>query len=107
MVDLDNNVHLEILEACSIEETDDVLCASSEVSWMDLILNYVKSEVLSTVHLTTRKVKCQVPHYVLINEKLYKRSYSFPLLKYVLLNHHKCNLLQYQSKQTVIYELFP
>ena len=32
MVDLSNNVHLEMLEACSIEETEAVLCTSSEPS---------------------------------------------------------------------------
>ena len=80
MTNLSNDVHLETLETRSIDETDAMLCTASKLSWMDLIIKCLKSEELPNDLLTTRKVKCQAPRYILVEKKLYKRSHSFPLL---------------------------
>ena len=81
MADLDNNVHLVTLEARSIDELETILCASSKPSWMDPIIDYLKSQALPAESLTARKVKRQAPYFTLIYEKVYKRSYSLPLFK--------------------------
>ena len=52
---------------------------------MDPIIYYLKIGTLSADNLAFRKVKRQAPHYVLLDDKLYKRSYSLPLLKCLLL----------------------
>ena len=48
---------------------------------MDPIIKYLKHGELSNDPTVARKVKCQAPHYILIEEKLYKRSHYSPLLK--------------------------
>ena len=57
MIDLDDDVHLETLETHSIEEIDTVLYIGSKPSWMDLIVENLKSGTLPTDHIATRKVK--------------------------------------------------
>ena len=75
-----------MLEAHSIEETDAMLFTNLKSSWMDPIIDYLKSRALPIDRLAARKVKRQAPHYVLIEKKLYKRSYSssFEMLALVL-----------------------
>ena len=86
MEDLDNSIHLVTHEARSIEEPKRMLCVGPEPSWMDLIIHYLRIRTLSTDNLAFYKVKCQAPRYVLLDDKLYKRSYSLPLLKCLLLS---------------------
>ena len=68
VANLGDNVHLEMLEAHSIEEIDAVLSMNSKPSWMDPIIDYLRSEVLPTNHFAAYKVKCQAPHYVLLRK---------------------------------------
>ena len=79
MVDLEGSVRLETLEAHIIEEPKGVLCMGTESSLMDPIIHYLNTRTLSDNDLATRKVKHQVSHYVMLDKKLYKRSYTFPL----------------------------
>ena len=79
--DLSGTVHLEILENYSIDKNDEVLCIAPESSWMDPIIKYLKHGELPNDPISARKVKHQAPHYILIEEKLYKRSHYCPLLK--------------------------
>ena len=51
---------------------------------MDPIIHYLRIGTLSADNLAVHKVKHQAPHYVLLDDKLYKRSYSLPLLKCLL-----------------------
>ena len=81
IVDIDQNVHFETLEAHSINEPEAILCADLELSWMDPIINYLKHGVLPMDDLTAHKMKRLALHYVLVQEKLYKRSHTFSLLK--------------------------
>ena len=48
---------------------------------MDSILDYLTTRALPKGKYVTYKVTCQAPHYVLYDEKLYKRSFTLPLLK--------------------------
>ena len=48
---------------------------------MDPILDYVTTRALPRDKSTTHKVTHQAPHYVLYDEKLYKRSFTLLLLK--------------------------
>ena len=50
---------------------------------MDPILSYLNTEALLEDKSTAHKVTRQASHYVLYNEKLYKRSFTLPLLKYL------------------------
>ena len=50
---------------------------------MDLIFNYLNIGALLEDKFVTRKVTRQVPHYVLYDGKLYKRSFTLPLLKFL------------------------
>ena len=77
-------VHIEILEALSIEDPMAILCTISEPSWMDHIIAYLKSGTLPTDNSTARKLKHLTSHYTLIDGQLYKRSYTSPLLKRLL-----------------------
>ena len=81
IADLVGNVHLKILENHSIDKNDEVLCTAPEPSWMDPIIKYLKHGELPNDPISARKVKRQAPHYILIEEKLYKRSHYSPLLK--------------------------
>ena len=80
----DDSIHLETLKARSIEEPKKVLCMGLKSSWMNPIIHYLRIGTLSTDNLASSKVKRQTPHYVLLVDKLYKRSYSIPLLKCLL-----------------------
>ena len=80
MADLKRNSYLETLKKLSIEESP-MMQIDLELSWIDPIINYLKAETLSTNDLTACKVKRLALHYILIQEKLYKRSHTFPLLK--------------------------
>ena len=55
--DLDNMVHVEILEAPNTEEPVPTLCTSSEPTWMDPIILYLKTGTLPTDALVARKIK--------------------------------------------------
>ena len=77
-------MHIEILEASSTVEPLFTLCANSEPSWMDPIVRYLKTGVLPTDTSAAHKIRRMAPHYTLVDEQLYKRSFSLPLLKWLL-----------------------
>ena len=52
-----------------------------EPSWIDLLVAYLKEEVLPHDPKEARKLRNQAFRYVLYEGKLYKRSYSLPLLR--------------------------
>ena len=81
ITDLGGNVHLETLKNRSIDKDGEVLCITTEPNWMDPIIKYLKNGELPDDPAIARKVKRQAPHYVLVEEKSYKRSHYSPLLK--------------------------
>ena len=82
--DLDALGHIEVLETPSIEEPLSTLCAVTAPSWMDPIIQYLTTGVLPTDASAARQIKRTAPHYTLVGERLYKRSFTLPLLKCLL-----------------------
>ena len=76
---LDPHVHIETIDAHSIEEPKLALLTELEPSWIDLILDYLITGALSEDRSAIRKVTHQAPHYILYDRKLYKRSFTLPL----------------------------
>ena len=89
--------HIEILEAPNIEEPLPTLCTTSEPSWMDPIIQYLNAGVLLIDVSTARQIKCMAPHYMLVDERLYKWSFMLPLLKCLLPSEAKYVLQEVHS----------
>ena len=53
---------------------------------MNPIVQYLTTGVLSINTSVARQVKRMAPHYTLVDERLYKRSFTLPLLKCLLLS---------------------
>ena len=81
---LDALGHIEILKTPSIEEPLSALCATMEPSWMDPIVQYLKVGTLPIDTSAAHQIKRMAPHYTLVDEQLYKRSFTLPLLKCLL-----------------------
>ena len=56
---------------------------SHEPSWIDPLVAYLKDGVLPPDAKEARKLRNQASQYILYEGKLWKRSYSLPLLKYL------------------------
>ena len=82
--DLNPHVHFEIIDTRGTEEPNSTLFAELEPSWIDSIFNYLNTGALPEDKSVARKVTHQAPHYVLCDRKLYKRSLTLPLLKFLL-----------------------
>ena len=53
-------------------------------SWMDLMVRYLKDDILPEERLEVEKIRRKAPRFWLSEDhKLYKRSYSRPYLLYV------------------------
>ena len=74
-------MHVETIDTRDIEEPNLTLSAELKLNWMDPIFNYLNIGALSEDKLAACKVTRQAPHYVLYDGKLYKRSFTLPLLK--------------------------
>ena len=55
-----------------------------EPLWMDPIIDYLKNAELLEEKTEARILRLTTARYVLYDDKLYRRGYSMPLLKYVL-----------------------
>ena len=73
-----------------MEESQLVMEISHEPSWIDPLVAYLKDRVLPPDAKEARKLKNQASRYILYKGKLYKRSYSLPLLK--CLRHSEADL---------------
>ena len=76
-------MHVETIDTRDTEEPNSTLSAKLGPSWMDSIFNYLNTEALPEDKSAAHKVTRQAPHYILYDEKLYKRSYTLPLLKWL------------------------
>ena len=54
-----------------------------ESSWMDPIVAYLKIGELPENKKEARILRLKATQYVIYDDKLYRRGYSMPLLKYV------------------------
>ena len=60
-------MHIETLEAPYTEEPLLTLCANLEPSWIDPIIQYLRSDTLSTDVMAIHKIRCMAPHYTLVD----------------------------------------
>ncbi|GAU40178.1 hypothetical protein TSUD_292830 [Trifolium subterraneum] len=75
----------ETLTKPSIEKTAEVMhvCAINEQSWMSPVYNFLKSNTLPADAKEATKIRKRACSYVLLDDKLYRRGFSIPLLKCV------------------------
>ncbi|GAU41791.1 hypothetical protein TSUD_379290 [Trifolium subterraneum] len=75
----------ETLTKPSIEKAVDVMhvCAIDDQSWMDPVYNFLKTNTLPADTKETTKIRKRACSYVLLDDKLYRRGFSIPLLKCV------------------------
>ncbi|XP_077223407.1 uncharacterized protein LOC143857019 [Tasmannia lanceolata] len=74
------NVYTDILPQPSVER-EEVLQPNEEPSWMDPIIQYLKDGIMPPDRKEARRLVVRAVHYVLDGQKLYKHSFSWPLLK--------------------------
>ena len=80
-IELPKGVFFKVLKCPSSEEPLSVMQVEHELRWIDLLVTYLKDGVLPYDPKEAQKIKNQVSKYVLYEGKLYKRSYSLPLLR--------------------------
>ncbi|GAU45421.1 hypothetical protein TSUD_182900 [Trifolium subterraneum] len=73
----------ETLTKPSIEKAVEVLyiCAIDDQSWMTPVYNFLKSNTLPADVKEATKIQKRTCPYVLLDDKLYQRGFSIPLLK--------------------------
>ena len=77
--ELNQKVFIEILEKPS-KKVQMIAQVNHEPSWMDLLIDYLEKGPLPNNPTDARKIKRQAPWYVILDGRLYKRSFSFLLL---------------------------
>ncbi|XP_073117125.1 uncharacterized protein [Elaeis guineensis] len=70
------------LERPSIDEVEEVLQLAAEQSWMDPITQYLIDGSVSEDPTEAKRLQWAAFQYVMINGRLYKRSFSLPLLRW-------------------------
>ena len=81
--DLLDVVFVEFLAESSIHPQQGVMELTQEPSWMEPIVAYLKTGERPEDKTEGQILRLKAAHYVLYNNKLYKRGYSMPLLKCV------------------------
>ena len=79
--ELPKGILFEVLKHPSTEESWLVMEIDHEPSWVDSLIIYLRDGVLPQDAKEARKLRNQASWYILYEGKLYKRSYSLPLLK--------------------------
>ena len=79
--ELPKDVLFEVLKCPSTEESRPVMEIGHEPSWIDPLVAYLRDRILPHDAKEARKLRNQASRYILYEGKLYKRSYSLPLLK--------------------------
>ncbi|GAU50523.1 hypothetical protein TSUD_177730 [Trifolium subterraneum] len=76
---------VEVMHICAIDETVEVMhvCAIDKQSWMSPVYNFLKSNILPADAKEATKIRKRACSYVLLDDKLYRRGFSIPLLKCV------------------------
>ena len=77
-------VSVEFLAEPSIKPELEIMELTREPSWMEPIIAYVKNSELPEEKTKACILRLKVAHYVLYDDKLYRKGYSMPLLKCVL-----------------------
>ena len=74
-------VPVEVIPETSMAMRDLVEAIDSEHSWMDDIAIYLKEDKLPKDRERAQRVRYHAGHYLLVNDKLYKRGVSTSLLR--------------------------
>ena len=74
---------IEIIPEPSIAKQGLVEATDSEPSWIDDIVVYLKEDKLPEDQDLVRRVRYYAEHYLLLNDKLYKRGVLTPLLRFL------------------------
>ena len=82
-------ISVEFLLEPSIHLQQGIMELTQEPSWMDPIVLYLKTGKQPKDKIEARIVQLKVALYMLYDDKLYKRGYSMPHLKYVTLSEAK------------------
>ena len=82
-VELINVVPIDYLDSPSILAPDEVETVQPQDGWMEPIIKYLISGELHRDKKATRKLLYQVPRYIIMDNRLYRRGYSLPLLRFV------------------------
>ncbi|RDX84524.1 hypothetical protein CR513_34410, partial [Mucuna pruriens] len=62
-------------------EEQGVYCVETKKMWMDWFLEYFKRDIVPEEAVQAKKLIREASKYTLVGENLYKRSFSFLLLK--------------------------
>ena len=75
-------------DVCSsdLEEEEVLAIVNQDQGWMTPIINYLKTGTLPTEEKEAKRLKREAQYYTIINNILYKRGISIPLLKCVPTN---------------------
>ena len=82
-------VSVEFLVKPSIKPKSEIIELMREPSWMDLIIAYLKNGELPEEKTEAHILQLKAAHYVLYDDKLYRKGYSMPLLECVLMEEAK------------------
>ncbi|XP_077246030.1 uncharacterized protein LOC143885869 [Tasmannia lanceolata] len=74
------NIYTEILPQPSAER-EEILQLNEEPSWMDPIVRYLRDGVVPSDRKEAQRLVAKATHYIFDGQELYKRSFSWPLLK--------------------------
>ncbi|XP_073105903.1 uncharacterized protein [Elaeis guineensis] len=77
--DLKRNSYLTTLEKPNIEEPT-VMKTDPKLSWIDPILHYLQDGVLRVDRDEAKKLRHLAPQYLIYDGRLYKKSFTLPLL---------------------------
>ena len=72
---------VESLERPSVDRVEEVLQLAVEPSWMDPIAHYLTDGSTPEDPAEAKRLRWAASQYVMIDGRLYKRSFSLPLLK--------------------------
>lgn len=81
MIDLLGRTYIKHLETPNIDKGIEVQQVEHESSWTDPIFKYLIDEVLPSDPIEARRINWMASQYLLLDETLYKRSFTLPLLK--------------------------
>ncbi|XP_038973024.1 uncharacterized protein Mb2253c-like [Phoenix dactylifera] len=81
MSELPKAAALEYLQRPSTEDPEPAFCIEVEPSWVDELISYLRDEVLPSDEREAHRVRRLAARYILYEGKLYRRSFTSPLLR--------------------------
>ena len=77
-------VPVEVLHEPSIVQSREIELIEEKPTWMTPIIAYHSEETLPEDRNEARRLMYQLPRYTMLDNKLYRRGFSMPLLKCVV-----------------------